>query len=580
MARRLLLAVLLLAALCPYFVNLGVSSIWDANEAFYVETPREMLERGDHVFPTFNYEPRLNKPVLSYWIVMAFYRLLGVSVGAQRAAIALGALVIMATAFGLAFAASPRTHRGLDLNERLHHSPLVAALWAALGVAIAPRMLMFARRIFIDIYISMFMALTLLFFALSERFPERRRLFLVLMYVSVGLGVLTKGPVAALLPGLVFALYLLAHRELRRAKDMLIPLGALIVLAIVVPWYAALYARDGWTYIWSFIVGENLTRFTEGVGVEPDRGPEFYLPVIFTDSFPWSLFLIAGAAWWFGDRRAARARGDVSFRIRTLLWIWILAIVGFFTLSRAKQDLYIFPIVPAVAALAGTFIIRADFGLERRWRTALRATSAAIGALLALAGAGTLYVFQSGGSVYALDGAATIGAIAVAGGTAACLVALSGRARLALFTSAVALVAMQWICVVRVLPSFERYKPVPALTQALQRHGLRPDDTVIHFEVSLPSMVYYLRRHIDIYPDIEPFLAAMKSDKRLFVVMNAEAYASLAHPLEEQFGVRTCVLHRQPTINFKMREVVARKPLPEVLLISNRCESNSDTALR
>ena len=58
----------------------------------------------------------------------------------------------------------------------------------------SPRLLMFARRIFIDIYISMFMALTLLFFALSERYPARRRLFLVLMYVCVGLGVLTKGP--------------------------------------------------------------------------------------------------------------------------------------------------------------------------------------------------------------------------------------------------------------------------------------------------------------------------------------------------------------------------------------------------
>ena len=61
--------VLLFLALCPYFVDLGGSSIWDANEAFYVETPREMIERGDYVFPTFNYEPRVNKPVLSYWIV-------------------------------------------------------------------------------------------------------------------------------------------------------------------------------------------------------------------------------------------------------------------------------------------------------------------------------------------------------------------------------------------------------------------------------------------------------------------------------------------------------------------------------
>ena len=75
----------------PYFVGLGDSAIWDANEAFYVETPREMIERGDFVSPTFNYEPRLNKPILSYWIVGGFYRLFGISVGVQRLAIAVGA---------------------------------------------------------------------------------------------------------------------------------------------------------------------------------------------------------------------------------------------------------------------------------------------------------------------------------------------------------------------------------------------------------------------------------------------------------------------------------------------------------
>jgi 4-amino-4-deoxy-L-arabinose transferase-like glycosyltransferase len=576
LTRRLLLFVLLVAAIGPYFVGLGASSIWDANEAFYVETPREMLERGDWVFPTFNYEPRLNKPVLSYWVVGAFYMALGVSVTVERMAIALGGMAMIATAFFLAFAASPRTHAGLDLNERMHHSPVMAALWAALGLAVDPRMLMFSRRIFIDVYISMFMGLTLLFFALSERFPARRRLFLVLMYVAVGLGVLTKGPVAVVLPGLAFAIYLAVHRELHRVRDMLLPLGAAIVLAIVVPWYAALYARDGWTYIGSFFIGENFGRYTQGVGVEQSRGPEFYAPVIFTDSFPWSLFLVAGAAWWFGDRGSAKARGDVSFRIRTLLWIWIIAIVAFFTFSRAKQDLYIFPIVPAVAALAGTFIIRADFGFERRWRTALRVTAAAIGAVIALGGAGTLYLFQSGGSVYALEGAALVGVIAVTGGTAALLVAASGRARLALFTSAAALVAMNWTFVVRVLPSFERYKPVPALTAALEQHGLRPDDAVVHFDVGLPSMVYYLRRHIDMYFEVDIFLEAMRADRRLFVVMTADAYEYLKRPLKEQFNVRTCVLHRQPTINFKLKEVVKRRPLPELLLITNRCQGKGE----
>ena len=53
-----------------------------------------------------------------------------------------------------------------------------AGLWAAVGLAAAPRLVMFARRIFIDIWITAFMSLTLTCFALSERYPERRRLFL------------------------------------------------------------------------------------------------------------------------------------------------------------------------------------------------------------------------------------------------------------------------------------------------------------------------------------------------------------------------------------------------------------------
>src|ERR671914_3121005 len=93
-----LVPLLLFAALLPYFVGLGDSSIWDANEAFYVETPREMMERGDYVFPTFNYEPRVNKPVLSYWIVAGLYKVFGVSVAVQRVGIAAGALLIIAAA--------------------------------------------------------------------------------------------------------------------------------------------------------------------------------------------------------------------------------------------------------------------------------------------------------------------------------------------------------------------------------------------------------------------------------------------------------------------------------------------------
>ena len=160
------LAVLLALAIVPYFVDLGGSSIWDANEAFYVETPREMMEQRRLRHPTFNYEPRLNKPVLSYWIVAGFYT--AVRRVGRRAALrdrARGVILIIAC----------RARRGArpDRAQRSGGPATEAALWAAVGPGRGRRrLLMFARRIFIDIWISTFMALTLLFFALSERHPR------------------------------------------------------------------------------------------------------------------------------------------------------------------------------------------------------------------------------------------------------------------------------------------------------------------------------------------------------------------------------------------------------------------------
>lgn len=566
---HLFLGVLLAAALSLFFVDLGGSAIWDANEAFYVETPREMMERGDYVFPTFNYEPRVNKPVLSYWIVAGFYQLFGVSVAVQRIPIAVGGVLLVLITFFLGRLAYP------DPGDR--QTAIKAGLWAALGFAVSPRLVMFSRRIFIDIYITLFMAATLLFFGLSERYPHRRRLFLTLMYVAVGLGVLTKGPIAAALPGLVFFIYLLAHGELRRVTQMMIPAGVLIVLAIVVPWYAALYQRDGWTHIASFFLGENLGRYSDGIGFDTDRGPLFYLGVLFSDGLPWALMLFPAAAlWWRGRRSAQRApstehpapstqrpalstQPPAPLKVQSLLFLWIATIVLFFSFSASKQDLYIYPVMPAVAALGGAVIAAGAPGA--RW------FAAGVGLLLAVAGGGILYVFQMSANVYDVNGVALVSAIAIAGGLAALALSASGRWHKGLLAFLAAGVVVNWVLVLRVLPSFEKYKPVPPLTRFLAPR-LAPDDIVAHYSVAMPSMVYYLRRQIEVTYDRDAFLEILRQPKTVYGVLWTEEYEKL----KGDIGVPTCAIHRTPSFNIKIGAVIRQEPLPELVVITNRCE--------
>jgi 4-amino-4-deoxy-L-arabinose transferase-like glycosyltransferase len=125
---KVLLALLLAAAVLPFFVKLGDASIWDANEAYYVETPREMIESGDFVNPSFNYEPRFNKPILSYWVVAGLYRVFGVSLAIERTAIAAAAMLMIAAVWFIARAASTDPLAPL-LADRASSCSAVASSW-------------------------------------------------------------------------------------------------------------------------------------------------------------------------------------------------------------------------------------------------------------------------------------------------------------------------------------------------------------------------------------------------------------------------------------------------------------------
>ena len=539
------LQVLLGVVLVGYLVDLGGSSIWDANEAYYVETPREMIDSGDYVNPSFNYEPRFNKPVLSYWIVAGLYHLFGVSVAVQRMAITAAALIMVFAAYLLARAASMHA---------------LAPLVAALGLAANPRFFMFARRIMIDVTLAALMTLVLLCFAMSERYPQRRRWLLIAMYVFVGLGVLTKGPVAAVLPALVFTAYLAFYRELGRIRTMMIPAGAVIVLAVVAPWYVALYRDSGWTHIAEFFIGENLERYTSLVGPQ-SRGPLFYLPVMLTDGLPWSLALPAVVAGWIHER-STRWTSPES-RTRTLLLLWVAVIVVFFSLSQTKQDLYVFPIVAAVAALGADLVTRGMSPGEDLVRRLVGSTLAAAGVALVGLGLAMVYLFGRK-TVYALDGTWLAGAIAVAGGAATVWLARR-RPPAAVVALLAVLVAVNWTLVLRVLPSFERYKPVVPLSEAVLAHA-REGDIVVHYDVALPSMVFYLKRHIDMTYAPDVFLERMRSGSPVLAVLPDDRYQALRDELPP-----TCVVARQETFDAKLKELVSPRTPPAILLISTRC---------
>lgn len=563
--RARILIILVIVAAAPYFFALGASTLWDSNEAFYAETPREMIESGDYLNPTFNYKPRFNKPPLSYWIVAGFYNVFGVSESAERLGIAIGAVALVCIAFALA---------------RLAFSIEAAAI-AALALCLSPRFLMFSRRIFIDIYISLFLGLTLLFFALAEARPDRRRLYLALMYTSCGLGVMTKGPVAIALPGLAFFIYLAVNRQLGRLRRMMLPAGALIVAAIVVPWYAAVYSEHGWSYIESFILRDNLSRYTEPVW-GPRRGPLFYIPVVFGDLFPFSLLLpVAVLFAWRVRRKASDVAQTVSSKIVLLLLIWIAVIVIFFSISSNKEDLYILPAYVAAAALTGgaaaSLTALKDATKERsatkepdRLALLFSASVGAAGLLVAFAGAWAAYIFSGRAKDYELAGAELIGAVAITGGLATIILIFFGSRFAAVVSLAIAVALINWLFVIKTLPDFERFKPVRAMCDVIKARA-GEDASAGYYKFASPSMVFYLRRQIFEYFTEEELAREFSSGKEVYCIMREQDYEAI----KPYLPVPTYILASRPVFQVKLKGILGRDGLPQVVLISNKGGTSS-----
>ena len=311
----------------PFFVALEDSSIWDSNEAFYAQTPREMLSRGDWVTPYFNDQPRLDKPPLTYWIVASFYRIFSPAILWERVPMAL-------IAYGAVLAV-------FSLGKMLFN--MEVALLAAGVFATSFRMLILSRRLIIDV-VLLFCILWAIVCVVSW-VRSNKNSYLHLCGFLFGLGFLTKGPVVFLVaPCLIFYIFAVGgFQRLARAPWLT---AGMICLLTSSSWFILLAMGSGWQPVLDFFFKENLARFwTASFG--PTRGLFYYVGVFLGDFFPWSIFFPAAAVW--ACLRLRKQGIGVDAGALILLGVWITSFFLIFSLSSNKQEYYILPVYPAAA---------------------------------------------------------------------------------------------------------------------------------------------------------------------------------------------------------------------------------------
>jgi len=354
----------LLISFLAFFWNLGNTGLIDETEPLFAEASRQMTVTGDWITPYFNGVTRFDKPPLIYWNQAIAYLTFGVNEFAVRLPSALAGLALTAFCFyTLKYFGSPTLNWGLEKNNNHSPSPtppslewhswLVACLGSAM-VALNPLTLFFGRTGYSDMLLSACMGGALLAFFLGYAQPERQRLqerWYLAFYVLISLAVLTKGPVGVVLPGLIIGSFLL---YVGRAKEVLREIrlvrGALIFLALTLPWYILVTLHNGEAYINSFFGYHNFERFTSVVNQH--QGPWYFQLLVMLIGFtPWSIALPAAIAKTKVFHRQNWQQLPRKTHLSIFALFWFLIILCFFTLSATKYFSYTLPLMPAAAIL-------------------------------------------------------------------------------------------------------------------------------------------------------------------------------------------------------------------------------------
>lgn len=374
----------IIAAAAFYLYGLGHLPLVGPDEPRYAEVAREMYARGDLVTPTLGGHTWFEKPALLYWMMMAGYRLFGVSEWAARLGPALSGLftALLLYWLGNRIARAARAEEGkLD----------GLGLWSGVAVASSAGLIVFSRAASFDVVVTMTVTAALSCFFVSdiEANEKRRRYYLAGFYAAIGAALLAKGLVGIVIPFGIIGLYYLLRREWPRKNLFLSALwGVPLALLVAAVWYGPVIARHGWTFVDEFFIQHHFARFVSDKYHHP-QGFYFYVVIILMLAVPWTAFFVKGL---LAARPSDWRTASVESRARVFALAWMLAPVIFFSISKSKLPGYILPALPGAMLLVAERLTR--FINDEKESGAMRVTGAI---LLALALGAIVYAAQTGG---------------------------------------------------------------------------------------------------------------------------------------------------------------------------------------
>ncbi|MEB0039913.1 MULTISPECIES: lipid IV(A) 4-amino-4-deoxy-L-arabinosyltransferase [unclassified Pseudomonas] len=348
MAKPWALLFLLLAFVIFYLLPLTTHGLWVPDETRYAQVSQEMLLTGKWAAPHLMGLRYFEKPALGYWMIALGQALFGDNLFGVRiaSALSLGLSTVLAYLIARRLWNSPR------------RSLACATVYMSFGLIIGQ-----AGYANLDPQFTLWVNLSIvaLWYAVDSTTHRAKVIAWAVLGLACGMGFMTKGFLALLLPVLIALPYMIWQRRFKE----LVRYGGIAVLVatlISLPWVLTIQVRepDFWRF---FFWHEHIRRFA-GDDAQHAEPWWFYLPLLIGSSVPWALLLPTALKHAWQNRK----QQNTAF-----LLLWLCLPLAFFSLSKGKLPPYILPCMLPLALLLGDALINR---LEQAKTLAIRSNAA------------------------------------------------------------------------------------------------------------------------------------------------------------------------------------------------------------
>ncbi|MFQ5655210.1 MAG: ArnT family glycosyltransferase, partial [Planctomycetota bacterium] len=352
-ARREILtdvALLALLALFLYLPGIGSRDLQSVDEIRYSEVAREMIASESWLVPILNGETYMEKPALFFWLLSVPALIAGeVTVVGSRLVPVFFSILTLIFTYGI----------GRVLLGRR------GGLWAAAILGTIFSFGSYSQHAVFDIPLTAATTLSLFAYVVWSRTGRHPTAMKVLCYVAMGFGVLLKGPIAILLPGLVMAADTVPRERWKALRTPHLFWGPLLTLGVFLLWFAPAAWSAGPEYLDYMFKRHIVDRSISGSAPHA-HSIFYYLHKLIADALPWTPLLLPAAvcAWRAlrGDPGRAGGRADAGLRLGS---IWCAVMLVTLSPIASKRGRYLLPIYPGVALLLSAWFeaVRARGGI-------------------------------------------------------------------------------------------------------------------------------------------------------------------------------------------------------------------------